>query len=152
MRLADALGMRVISTDRLLGGAGLNHVLGQSHVVSLHVPLRRGEPALIGHDEIVAMRPQSFLLNVSRAGLVDEEAAIGAVGSGQLAGYAVDDRIQNRERAARLIEEGRIVESGHTAWYSDEAIERGLEEWVANIVALADGRPASIALRHSEVV
>ena len=142
--LAEALGMRVVIADRRHGDEQLADVLGAADVVSLHVPLAHEDPPLIGHDEIAAMRRGAYLLNVSRAGLVDEGAAIDAVAAGHLAGYAVDDRIRDRVRAGYLVDEGRILETGHTAWYSDETIERGIECWVDNVVALAAGRRRNV--------
>lgn len=152
VQLAEALGMRVLVCDPHVGGEDLEDVLAQSDVVSLHLPLRHGAPPLVGAAEIAAMRPGAFLLNVSRVGLVDEDAIITAVASGRLAGYAVDDRIRERERAARLIAEGRIVETGHTAWYSNETLERGIEAWVENIVALSAGRARNLVTTASELV
>ena len=142
--LAEALGMRVLVADPRHGGDELENVLAAADVVSLHVPLVHGAPPLLGSGEIATMRRGAYLLNVSRSGLVDEHAVVDAVASGHLAGYAVDDRIHDRTRAARLAAEGRILETGHTAWYSDEAIERGVDCWVENVVALAAGSPRNL--------
>jgi phosphoglycerate dehydrogenase-like enzyme len=142
--LARALGMHVLAVDRRDATPTLAEALRLAEVVSLHVPTTFGGGPLIGVDEVELMHPGALLLNTSRARLVDEEAVVEALLCGRLGAYAVDDRLKNRERAARLIAEGRIVETGHTAWYSQEAIDRGTYEWVENIVALAEGRARNL--------
>ncbi|MCH9679888.1 MAG: phosphoglycerate dehydrogenase [Deltaproteobacteria bacterium] len=96
--LAEALGMQVLFFDidkRLpLGNANtvdtLPELLQASDFVSLHVPdtdLTRG---MMGPSEIEAMKPGSFLLNLSRGKVVDIAALGKALRSGHLAGAAVD--------------------------------------------------------------
>lgn len=156
-RLAEGLGMRVLAADPRLGRGGvfpthgLQELLAASDVVSLHLPRRYGQGPLLRAGELQAVKPGALLLNVSRAALVDETAVVAALASGRLAGYALDDRLTAREEAEGLIAEGRIVESGHTAWYSDEALARGLEEWVENVVALVRGRPRNLVAGRSAV-
>lgn len=151
-RLAQALGMRVVAADPQSPEEGvitcdLDELLAEAHVVSLHLPHDFEGRPLLRRPELASMRPGAFLLNTSRAGLVDEEAVVAVVASGHLAGYAVDDRLSDRRVADPLVAQGRILETGHTAWYSNEALERGLETWVDNVVALARGRGRNIVTR-----
>lgn len=155
-RLAEAFGMRVLAADPRLNGKGLRShglqdLFAASDVVSLHLPRRYGQGPIVGSGELSVMKPGALLLNVSRAALVDETAVVGALADGRLAGYALDDRLSARQDAEGLIAEGRVIESGHTAWYSDEALARGLEEWVENIVSLVVGRPRNLVAGRVEV-
>ncbi|GBQ68844.1 D-3-phosphoglycerate dehydrogenase [Ameyamaea chiangmaiensis NBRC 103196] len=96
--LAEAFGMRVIYydlIDKLPHGnatpvASLNELLGQSDVVTLHVPQTDGTRNLIGAEQIAAMKPGSFLLNNARGTVVDLDALADALKSGHLLGAAVD--------------------------------------------------------------
>lgn len=153
-RLAAAFGMRVIACDPRRPVADLEYVdlptlLSESDVVTLHLPTRWNAPPLIGMAELRRMRPGAVLVNVARADLVDESAVVRAIAAGHLRGYAVDDILRDRVAAARLVEEGRIVETGHTAWYSQEALDRGYEEWVRNVIALAEGAPRNVVRREA---
>jgi D-3-phosphoglycerate dehydrogenase / 2-oxoglutarate reductase len=94
------LGMRVIAHDPgkkadvfaacQVVGTGLDELLGQSDVVSLHVPLRPATRRLIGSRELGLMRPSAILINTARGGVVDEGALVAALRSGQIAGAALD--------------------------------------------------------------
>lgn len=144
--LADAFGMQVIASDAHrpppegIRVVELDEMLASADVVSLHASTRWDAGPLLGADELRLLKPHASLINASRASLVDERAVVTAVASGELAGYAVDDRLTDsvRPQAARLLQQGRIVESAHTGWYSNEAIQRGTDAWVDALVALAD--------------
>ncbi len=143
-RLAEALGMRVVACDprrRARSGivwCGLEELLEEADAVSLHVPSSWGGGTLLDEARIGRMAPHAVLVNASRAALVDEGAVVRALAADRLGGYAVDDRLTDRAGAADLIAQGRIVETGHTAWYSDETLERGVETWVRNVVSLIE--------------
>jgi len=145
--LSQALGMPVFGYDpRGHEVAGvtrcdLPELLSRVDVVSLHAPTTFGAAPLLAAAQIARLRPDAIVINTSRAQLVDEAAMVAAVRERRVAGYAVDDWLQDRAAAARLLTEGRIVETGHTAWYSQEALDRGLDTWVDNVVALADDSP-----------
>ena len=96
--VAESFGMRVRyhdHTDKLpLGNAqpakGLTALLGESDVISLHVPETAETAGMIGTAEIQAMRKGSFLINASRGTVVDLAAAAKALKSGHLLGAAFD--------------------------------------------------------------
>ncbi|MEZ5990259.1 MAG: phosphoglycerate dehydrogenase [Planctomycetota bacterium] len=96
--LAEAFGMRVLFHDiapRLpLGNArplgSLAEVLGQSDVVTLHVPDTEQTRGLVGAPELALMREDAYLINTSRGLVVDDEALARRLREGRLAGAAVD--------------------------------------------------------------
>ena len=96
--LAEALGMRVVFYDvveRLaLGNArrlrSLDALLAEADVVSLHVDGRLTNTNLMGPQQFARMRPGALLLNLSRGHVVDIGALAQALGSGRVAGAAVD--------------------------------------------------------------
>ena len=96
--LAEAFGMRVVFHDvepKLpMGNArqlmSLEEVLGESDIVTLHVPQDPSTQNLMAASEIAAMRPGSMLINASRGTVVDLDALAEALRSGHVGGAAVD--------------------------------------------------------------
>jgi phosphoglycerate dehydrogenase-like enzyme len=68
----------------------LLHVLPDADVVVIAAPQTRLTRGMIGEDALAVMKPDAVLVNVSRGGLVDEEALAARLRSGQLAGAALD--------------------------------------------------------------
>ena len=68
----------------------LQTLLATSDIVTLHVPYTPANHHLIGAEEIASMRSASYLVNIARGGLIDENALVSALESGHLAGAALD--------------------------------------------------------------
>ena len=96
--LAEALGMRVfyydVTAKLSLGNATpvptLSRLLGQSDVVTLHVPESPDTVRMIGRDEIAQMRHGAALINASRGTVVDIDALAEALDEKRLGGAALD--------------------------------------------------------------
>jgi hypothetical protein len=65
-------------------------MLPQCDFVSLHLPLAPSSRKMINAEAIARMRRGAILINTSRGGLVDEEAMVEALQSGQLGGAGID--------------------------------------------------------------
>jgi len=97
-RLAQAFGMRVEATDPYLDESRaqgvrlhpLEDVLKRADFVTLHVPLDDGSRQMLDRTHLEMMKRGSFLLNLGRGGLVDEEALADLLERGHLAGAALD--------------------------------------------------------------
>ena len=114
----------------------LDDLLTTSDVVVLAASSERGRPPIIGAAEIAAMKHGAYLVNPARPQLVDATAVLQAIRARQLAGYAVDERVYSPEDLA-MVESGRILQTGHTGWYSDEAMQRGCAQWINHLIELA---------------
>jgi phosphonate dehydrogenase len=68
----------------------LDVLLKLSDFVLLCVPLTADTQELIDERALAAMKPGSFLVNVCRGSVVDEQAVASALKSGHLSGYAAD--------------------------------------------------------------
>lgn len=96
-RIAGPLFARIIATDPYptepsagVELVGLDELLAQSDVISLHLPATDQSRRMFSEQRIAAMRPGAVLVNVSRGELVDGAAVLAALDSGALRSYAAD--------------------------------------------------------------
>ena len=149
--LAEAMGMRVIyfdHTDKLRYGntepvASLDALLGQSDVVSLHVPETPATQGLIGEREIRAMKPGAYLINNSRGTVVDLDALAGALRDGHLRGAAVDvfpqEPASNNEPFVSPLQGlPNVILTPHVGGSTEEAQERIGAEVARKLVDYSD--------------
>jgi phosphoglycerate dehydrogenase-like enzyme len=99
-RRSKAMGLRVVGVrahprpmegiDRVYGPDDLHAALGEGDYIVVSTPRTDQTHHLIDAPAIAAMRPGAFLIDVSRGGVVDGEALIGALRDASLAGAALD--------------------------------------------------------------
>ena len=68
----------------------LDEILEQSDFVSVHCPATPENRHLINAARLQAMKPEAFLINTARGDIVDEQALVAALNSGQIAGAGLD--------------------------------------------------------------
>lgn len=93
--LLSAFGAKVIISDELATSTeylnvGLNELCAKSDVITLHLPYNDLTHHLINEKQLNLMKKGSYFVNISRGGLVDEDALLAALKSGQIAGAALD--------------------------------------------------------------
>ncbi len=152
-KLADDLGFSYVSLEELLG---------ESDVVTLHVPLLKATKHLINKENIKTMKPGAYLINTARGALVETEALAWAIESGHLAGAGLDvlegeedlqhpDHLLFERHSAEdikialmdniLIDHPNVIITPHNAFNSAEALERILAVTIENIKSFAIGKP-----------
>jgi len=132
--VAEALGMRVgffDTADRLALGNAQRHdsladLLASSDVVTLHVDGRPANRDFFSAEHFALMRPGSLFLNLSRGFVVDHEALRDSIGSGHLAGAAVDvfpDEPAGRGDAFASVLQGldNVILTPHVGGSTEEA-------------------------------
>ena len=98
---AAAFGMRILYCQRTRLPPAEEHelhatyvpletLLAQSDWVVPQLPGGPATCAFIGHAQFAQMKPGAFLVNISRADVVDRSALIEALRSGRLGGFALD--------------------------------------------------------------
>jgi phosphoglycerate dehydrogenase-like enzyme len=148
-RLATAFGMKVYyydETQKQSEGATylpLHSLLSSCDVISLHASRKYQEPPILDESNISLIKKGACIINSGRPELIHTPTLIDMINVGQISGYAVDE-ILDRSDLASLSDFGRVLETGHTAWYSNEAMKHGIEEWTNNIYSMAMGQPENI--------
>lgn len=94
-RLVNAFGAKVIVTDPFaqsneFKNCSLDDLCQQADIVTLHVPYSDKIHHMIGSKQIQSMKKGSFIVNISRGGLIDEDALFKSMQSGHIAGAALD--------------------------------------------------------------
>lgn len=75
---------------RLYPAQALSSMMEECDFVVVSVPSTRVTQGLIANEQLNAMKPTAFLIDVSRGGIVDHTALIAALEDGQIAGAALD--------------------------------------------------------------
>jgi D-3-phosphoglycerate dehydrogenase len=154
--IARALGMQVVAYDVVEDAEfarahhvrydALSRVLGAADAVTIHVPLTETTRGLIGARELAQMRPDAVLINVSRGGVVDEQALADALAAGRLAGAAVDVYEREPPWDSPLLTLDNVLLTPHIAHATVEAMDRVDATVAADVVAVLRGAPARYAL------
>lgn len=100
-RRAKAFGMKVLGNDIVdidhvfisesgIEMTNLEHLLSNSDFVSINCDLSRSSHHLINSNTLALMKPNAVLINTARGPIVDENALVAALRSGQIGGAALD--------------------------------------------------------------
>jgi glycerate dehydrogenase len=153
-RIADAMGMQVIANDTYHGDppgwpgfrwVGVEELLRESDVVSLHSPLFPETQGMINARTLSLMKPSAFLINTSRGPLVVEQDLAAALNAGKLAGAALDVlSVEPPAEANPLLSAANCLVTPHVAWATREARARLMDLAIANISGFLSGNPQNV--------
>jgi phosphoglycerate dehydrogenase-like enzyme len=166
-RLADAFAMRVLVSKRYTGemtddgyslaGVGdlagmlpdgvygpdrLHDMLRQCDFVVVAAPLTQETHHMIDEAALRAMRPNAYLVNVARGGLIDEVALARALRKGWIAGAGLDVFEKEPLPAdSPLWEQDNVILSPHVAGFSLKYDERATDLFAQNLNRFLAGKP-----------
>jgi phosphoglycerate dehydrogenase-like enzyme len=146
--LPEGYGARPVGT--------LAELLSRADLVTLHTPLTPETEHLVDAAALAAMRPDAFLVNAARGGLVDPVALGHALQEGRIAGAALDvfapENPHDEPAWKPVLEHPAVVVSSHRAFLSAEA-EQSSRRRVAELVRdLGVGRPAPVGRVRPDAV
>jgi phosphoglycerate dehydrogenase-like enzyme len=139
--MAAGIGMNVVAyrrhPDRSFAPerfrwVSLEDLYEQSDFVSLHLPAL--DKPLIDKAVIGKMKKGVYLVNTSRGALVDEDAVLEALDSGQIAGFATDVYTEEPPSDHRLVKHDRVIATPHIGGYTTESVRRAMEIAVDNLL------------------
>ena len=129
------------ATFRGFTSVSLDELLGRSQVVSLHTPLTDSTRGMIGVVELARMRTDAILVNTSRGGVVDGDALVAALRTGQILGAAIDVHESEPLPAGHpLTMFDSVVLTPHLAWYTEESYDELKRRTVANVLEVCAHR------------
>jgi phosphoglycerate dehydrogenase-like enzyme len=130
-RIAEAIGMRVISVRSSSSRGDLLELAAQANVVSVHCPLTPATRGLVDAEVLGRMPKGALLVNCARGGIVDRRALEDALAKGHLGGAGLDVFWEEPwEPGETLYQREDVVVLPHVAGSTEEAFGR-----IADIVA-----------------
>jgi len=163
-RIVAGFGCKVLGFDvhhspefEKIGGcyAEAEEIQAVADVISLHCPLTPQTYHIVNARTLAQGKSGALLINTSRGGLVDTEAAIEALKCGQLGGMAIDvyeqeaglffkdlsSTVITDDVIQRLVSFPNVIVTGHQAFFTREALGTILATTLASISDFAAGRP-----------
>jgi glyoxylate reductase len=119
--------------------ADLDDMLRHADIVTIHTPLNGDSRDLIDRRRIGLMRPDVYLINTSRGGIVDEGALVDALEAGRLAGAGLDVWEHEPRIDPRLLALPNVVMTPHMGSATLEGRQASGERVIQNIRMWADG-------------
>ncbi len=137
----------------------LPELFAESEIIALHAPLTAETHHLVNRGSLALVRPGVMIVNTSRGGLIDTEAAIEALKDGRIGYLGLDvyeeedalgffedlsqDIIQD-DTFARLLTFPNVLITAHQAFFTEDALANIAESTVANLTAFErDGAPVN---------
>ncbi len=141
--IARGFGMNVLAYDMFdfefppYMNTPLRELLAQSDVVSIHCPLTPETKNLIGREEFTLMKRSALIVNTARGGILDEEALVWALETGQIAGGGLDVLSEEPPRTNTIWKRTdlNLIVTPHAAWSAREARQRLVDGVARNIEA-----------------
>ncbi|MGW1756242.1 D-2-hydroxyacid dehydrogenase family protein [Streptomyces mirabilis] len=155
-RIGLAFGMEVTAWSRHLTKARADEVgvelapskeelLASSDFISVHLALSDRTRGLLGAAELALLKPTAYLINTSRAAIVDQEALLAALHEGRIAGAGVDVfDVEPLPGNHPMRTAPRLLATPHLGYVSRANYARYYGQAVEDIQAYLDGDPVRV--------
>jgi D-3-phosphoglycerate dehydrogenase len=150
-RSAGALGMCVLGYDPLLSAqeissrgaqpVALDELYARSDYISLHVPLTLETRGMIDQAALGRMKAGVRLVCTARGGLIEEDALLEALDSGQVAGAGLDVWEHEPPGRTPLALHPNVIATPHIGAQTGEAQGRAAELIAQEVLAALEGQP-----------
>ncbi len=118
----------------------------ESDFISMHLPLNEDTKDMFGFEEFEKMKPQMYIINTARGGIINEEALIDALDNKKIAGAGLDVlATEFPGKTHPLYKYSNVIITPHSAYYSEECVE-DLQTMAANelVRVLSGKKPFSL--------
>lgn len=147
---AQGFGMHVLAYDPFINEAycaehqiesvTFDELMSRSNVVSLHLPLLDSTRHMIDAKAIGRLPDGAIIVNASRGGIIDEDAAYDALKSGKLSGLGLDAFEVEPPTDSRLFEFDNVIATPHTGAHTKEATDHMANASVKNLIDVLSGK------------
>jgi D-lactate dehydrogenase len=143
----------------------LAELFAESEVIALHAPLTPETHHIVNRETLALVKRGVMIVNTSRGGLIDTEAAIEALKDGRLGYLGLDvyeeedavgffedqsASIMQDDTFARLLTFPNVLITAHQGFFTEEALQNIAEATLANLTAFErDGAPVHEVSAHS---
>ncbi len=124
----------------------LDELLRESDFVSVHVPLKPETVHMIGARELGLMKPTAILINTARGPVVDEEALVDALKTGQIAAAGLDVFEHEPVTAPGLLELPNVVACPHIGSATINTRQKMSLMAAENLLAVLEGNEPANAV------
>ena len=153
---AGGFRMKVIAYDPYINedyckehgieSVSFEELMSRSNIVSLHLPLLDSTRHMINAEALNRLPDGAILVNASRGGIIDEEAACDALRSGKLSGLALDAFEVEPPKGSKLFEFDNVIATPHTGAHTKEATDNMANASVENLINVLTGAPCASLL------
>jgi phosphoglycerate dehydrogenase-like enzyme len=154
-KLGLTIGMEVIAWSSNLEAAQASAIdvtavsktelFSRSDFVSIHYKLSDRSRGLIGEEELKLLGPDSFIINTSRAEIIDQAALLRCLDDGSLGGLATDVYTEEpATNADKLVKHPRVLATPHVGYCTEETFTIFYQEMLAAFEAFKKGQPINI--------
>ncbi|XDZ66539.1 D-2-hydroxyacid dehydrogenase family protein [Alphaproteobacteria bacterium LSUCC0684] len=122
-----------------------DNFFASSDFISIHLKLSARVVGLVGAPELALMKPTSFLVNTSRAPIVDQSALITALEEGRIAGAALD--VYDTEPLPaedRLRSVPNLILTPHIGYVTEETMQVFHGQMLESVEAFLAGKPVRL--------
>lgn len=145
--LALGLGMWVIGYDPQISNsfarpgfrfASLEEALTTADAISFHCP--PGDSPILDANILRKLKRGVVVVNTARAELIDEDAMLAALDSGQVAGLATDVFRKEPPDLSPLLLHEKVILTPHAGGFTEESVERATRVAVENLLRVLESR------------
>lgn len=133
---------------------GMDELLSRSDIISLHCPLTPASHHLIDATALSKMRDNVMLINTSRGGIIDTQAVVQGLKSGQIGYlgldvYEMESELFFQDHSEQLIDDEvferlstfhNVIITGHQGFFTREAMAQIASTTLDNLLAVAAGQ------------
>jgi len=148
---AAAFGMRVIGYDPLIGPADisqrggepvtLDELFSRADVITMHIPLTQDSRNMLNAEAFGKMKHGVLLVCAARGGVIDEEALLAALNSGQVAGAGLDVFATEPPGLTTLVGHPKVIVTPHIGAQTAESQGRAAIDISGEVLNALRGDP-----------